>query len=152
MGGLESHPAPIGLNAKSATNFLSGSAMRHAKFHGNTRRDSTTCMLSIEWQVNNGYQEFHKFLIKIKNKKHLKLPYTLSSISDQKTIFIPISHIAKSNTHKSIFGCTQTKNQSIQFICCHEDGVCGCFPWQDYNDYNLYAVISIIGSTIIEHS
>ena len=43
-----------------------------------------------------------------------------SSIPDQKTIFIPISHIAKSRTYKSIFGNTQTKNQlSVSKLTCH---------------------------------
>ena len=71
----------------------------------------------IEWQVNYGYQKCHEFLIQIQNK-HLKLTISLSSIPDQKAIFIPISHVAKSHTHKSIFGSTQTKNQFIQCICC----------------------------------
>ena len=43
----------------------------------------------IEWQVNYGYQKFHTFLIKIQ-KTHLELPFTVSSIADQKTIFIQI--------------------------------------------------------------
>ena len=43
----------------------------------------------IEWQVNYGYQKFHTFLIEIQ-KTHLKLPFTVSSIPDQKTIFIQI--------------------------------------------------------------
>ena len=71
----------------------------------------------IEWQVNYGYQKCHVFLIQIQNK-YLKLTISLSSIPDQKAIFIQISHIAKSHTHKSIFGSTQTKNQFIQCICC----------------------------------
>ena len=71
----------------------------------------------IEWQVNYGYQKFCKFLIKIL-KKHAKLPICLSSIHDQNKIFIQISHIAKSHTHKSIFGSTQTINQSNQCIYC----------------------------------
>ena len=66
----------------------------------------------IEWQVNYGYQKCHEFLIQIQNK-HLKLTISLSSIPDQKAIVIPISHIAKSHTHESIFGSTQTKNQFI---------------------------------------
>ena len=64
----------------------------------------------IEWQVDYGYQKFCKCLDKI-FKKHLKLPISLSSIHDQNTIFIQISHIAKPHTHKSIFGSTQTINQ-----------------------------------------
>ena len=68
----------------------------------------------IEWQVNYGYQKFHKLLIKIQ-KKHLKLPFSLSSIHDQNTIFIQISHIAKLHTHTSIFGSTQIINPSIQY-------------------------------------
>ena len=77
--------------------------MRHIKLKLNEE--------CIEWQVNYGYQKFRKFLIKLQ-KKHLKLPLSPSSIPDQNTIFIPISHIAKSHTRKSIFGSTQTKNQS----------------------------------------
>ena len=75
------------------------------------------CDECIEWQVNFGYQKFCKFLIEIL-KKHVKLPICLSSIHDQNTIFIQISHIAKSHTHKSIFGSTQTINQSNQCIYC----------------------------------
>ena len=71
----------------------------------------------IEWQVNYGCQKFYIYLVKIQIK-HLKLPFSLSSIHDQNTIFIQISHIAKSHTHKSIFGSTQTINQSIQCIYC----------------------------------
>ena len=71
----------------------------------------------IEWQVNYGYQKFHEFIIKIQ-KTHQKMPFSLSSIHDQNTIFIQISHIAKSHTHKSIFGSTQTINQLIQCIYC----------------------------------
>ena len=71
----------------------------------------------IEWQVNYGYQRFHEILIKIQNK-HQKLPFSLHSIHDQNTIFIEISHIAKSNRHKTIFVSTQTKTQSIQCIYC----------------------------------
>ena len=71
----------------------------------------------IEWQVNYGYQKCHEFLIQIQNK-HQHLPFSLSSIHDQNTIFIQISHIAKSHTHKSLFGSTQTINQSIQCIYC----------------------------------
>ena len=77
----------------------------------------------IEWQVNYGYQRFHKFIIKIK-KKHQKMPFSLSSIHDQNTIFIQISHIVKSHTHKSIFGSTQTINQFIQ--CIYDE----CIEWQ----------------------
>ena len=54
----------------------------------------------IEWQVNYGYQKCHEFLIKIKIK-HQNLPVSLSSIHNQNTIFIQISHIAKPHTHKS---------------------------------------------------
>ena len=71
----------------------------------------------IEWQVNYGYQKCHEFLIQIHNK-HQNLPFSLSSIHDQNTIFIQISHIAKSHTHRSLFGSTQTINQSIQCIYC----------------------------------
>ena len=39
--------APIEVNAFRTTNFRSSSAMRGAEFHGNTRRDSTTRILSI---------------------------------------------------------------------------------------------------------
>ena len=46
-GGPGNPYAPIGFNGKSATNFRSRSAMRGAEFHGNTRRDSTTRILSI---------------------------------------------------------------------------------------------------------
>ena len=70
-----------------------------------------------EWQVNYGYQKCHEFLIQIQNK-HQNLPFSLSSIHDQNTIFIQISHIGKSHTHKSLFGSTQTINQSIQCIYC----------------------------------
>ena len=38
----------IGINANPVTNFRSGSAMRGAEFHGNTRRDTTTRILSIQ--------------------------------------------------------------------------------------------------------
>ena len=58
-----------------------------------------------EWQVNYGCQTLYIYLVKTQIK-HLKLPFSLSSIHDQKTIFIQISHIAKSHTHKSIFGST----------------------------------------------
>ena len=71
----------------------------------------------IEWQVNYGYQKCHEFLIRIQNK-HQNLTISLSSIHDQNTIFIQISHIAKSHTHKSLFGSTQTINPSIQCIYC----------------------------------
>ena len=37
----------IGVNAKSATNFRSSSAMCGAEFHGNTRRDGPTRIHSI---------------------------------------------------------------------------------------------------------
>ena len=59
------------------------------------------CDECIEWQVNYGCQKFYIYLVKIQIK-HLKLPFSLSSIHDQNTIFIQISHIAKSHTHKSI--------------------------------------------------
>ena len=48
----------------------------------------------------------------IQNTK--KTPETLSSIHDQNTIFIQISHIAKLHSHTSIFGSTQIINQSVQ--------------------------------------
>ena len=63
----------------------------------------------VEWQVNYGYQKFCKLLIKIQ-KKHLKLTIFLSSIPDQKSIFIPISHIATSHTHKSSTNCLLIRN------------------------------------------
>ena len=66
----------------------------------------------IEWQVNYGYQKFHEFLIRIQ-KKPPETPILISSIHDQNTIFIQISHIAKSHTHISIFGSTKTINPSI---------------------------------------
>ena len=47
QGGPGNPSAPIGFNGKSITNIRSRSAMRGAEFHGNTRRDSTTRILSI---------------------------------------------------------------------------------------------------------
>ena len=47
-GGPRNPSAPIDVNAFSNTNFRSLCAMRAAEFHGNTRRDSTTHILSIE--------------------------------------------------------------------------------------------------------
>ena len=46
-GGPGNPSAPIQVNAFRTTNFRSSSAMRGAEFHGNTRRDSTTRILSI---------------------------------------------------------------------------------------------------------
>ena len=40
--------APIDVNAFRTTNFRSRSAMHDAEFHGNSRRDSTTRILSID--------------------------------------------------------------------------------------------------------
>ena len=141
MGGLESHPAPIGLNAKSTTNYLSGSAMRHAKFHGNTRRDSTTRMLSIEWQVNNGYQEFHKFLIKIKKTKTPETAiYSIFNLWSKDNFHSNITYCKIKYTQIHIWMHTNQKSihpiymlswgrgvwwlplaglQWLQFICCH---------------------------------
>ena len=45
--GQRNPSAPIDVNAFRTTNFRSRSAMRGAEFHGNTRRDSTTRILSI---------------------------------------------------------------------------------------------------------
>ena len=47
MGGPRNPFPPIGINAFRTTNFESCSAMRGAKFHGNTRHDSITRILSI---------------------------------------------------------------------------------------------------------
>ena len=47
-GGWGNHSAPtIDVNAFRTTNFWSRSAMRSVKFHGNSRCDSTTHILSI---------------------------------------------------------------------------------------------------------
>ena len=47
-GGPGNPSAPIDVNAFRTTNFRSRSAMRGAEFHGNTRRDSTTRIPSID--------------------------------------------------------------------------------------------------------
>ena len=46
-GGQGNPFSAIGVNAKSATNFRSSSAMRGAEIHGNTRHDSPTHICSI---------------------------------------------------------------------------------------------------------
>ena len=46
-GDRKNHFSDIGVNAKSATNFRSSSAMRGAEFHENTRRDGPTRISSI---------------------------------------------------------------------------------------------------------
>ena len=69
---------------------------------------------------------FYMYLINKKTKKHLKAE-TAISFPDQITVFIPISHISKSHTYKSIFGNTQIKAS------------------------NVYTVNSMIDTTIIEH-
>ena len=48
MGGPGNPSAPIDVNAFRTINFRSRSAMRDAEIHGNTRRDSTTRILSID--------------------------------------------------------------------------------------------------------
>ena len=45
------HLSAIGVNAFRTTNFRSRYAMRGAKFHGNTCRDTTTSILSIPADV-----------------------------------------------------------------------------------------------------
>ena len=47
-GGPGNPSAPIDVNAFRTTNFRSRSAVRGAEFHGNTRRDSTTRIPSIQ--------------------------------------------------------------------------------------------------------
>ena len=46
-GGPGNSSAPIGINAFRTTNFWSLSAMRGTEFHWDTRRDTTTRILSI---------------------------------------------------------------------------------------------------------
>ena len=62
-----------------------------------THREGGVTM-SVEWQVNYGFQKFHEILIKIQ-KKQQKLPLSLTSIHDQNTIFIKISHIMTLQNH-----------------------------------------------------
>ena len=47
-GGRDNPFSTIGINAFRTTNFRSSSAMRGAEFHGNTGRESTTRILSID--------------------------------------------------------------------------------------------------------
>ena len=54
MGGPGNHSAPIDLNAFHTTNFRSQFPMRGAEFHRNTRRGSTTCILSLNNRLTSG--------------------------------------------------------------------------------------------------
>ena len=57
-GGPRNASAPIHVNAFCTTNFWSSSAMRAAEFHGNTRRDSTTRILSYLFLLSPSDKNF----------------------------------------------------------------------------------------------